>query len=340
MYGNIEQQKQQAKALLQKLRPSDIRNPEKNEEFFDQVKKLNLKMISLGISPERVGEDCMTVLVNHMNREYLRAFFMEAHIGVSTQDTFYLTNSSAWYLRFCDWFNQFIRMQKSAPSERESWETAYSSAQQPAAAGSEQTGKQTPSKNSGCQQSAGSNVKMEAQAQITSAASDTARLEKTLLKIESVLSSKQAPSQSEKKKPAQKQQNSKQTSQSSDKEGTNDKTDGKSKKGNGKKKQQRRKNKCKFCESTEHAMNKCPLTIDQRVQALADKNMCSNCQYRGHVVADCRNNNTCHNCPGDQVNKHMTLLCPRGGQQAQPAAAGQNGAGGAQPAHGQPQGGQ
>jgi hypothetical protein len=338
MYGNVQQQKQQAKALLQRLRPIDINSPEKNEEFFDQVKKLNLKMISLGISPERVGEDCMTVLLNNMKREYVQAFFMETHIGVSSQDTFYLTNSSAWYLRFCDWFNQFIRRQKTTLSERESWETAYS-AQQLAASTSEQNGLQMSSKNTGTQQVAGPSVKTEAQGQVASIASEASRLEQTLLKIESVLSSQQAPNQSEQKRSAQKQKSSQKVSQSSDEEGADDKKEGKPKQGNGKKKQ-KRKNKCKFCDSTEHAMSKCPLTIEQRVQALFDKNMCSNCQYKGHVVADCRNNNTCHNCPGDQLNKHMTILCTRGGQQAPPAPAGQNGAGGAPPAPGQPQGAQ
>jgi hypothetical protein len=340
MYGNVQQQKQQAKAVLQRLRPFDINSPEKNEEFFDQVKKLNLKMISLGISPERVGEDCMTVLLNNMKREYVQAFFMETHIGVSAQDTFYLTNSSAWYLRFCDWFNQFIRRQKTTPNERESWESAYS-AQQQATSSSERIGTPSLPKGTGNQQAAGPSVKVESQGQqVASVASEAARLEQTLLKIESVLSSQQAAGQSEQKKSAQKQKSSQKASQSSEEEGSEDKKEGKPKKGNGKKKQQKRKNKCKFCDSTEHAMNKCPLTIEQRVQALFDKNMCSNCQYKGHVVTNCRNNNTCHNCPGDQLNKHMTILCTREGQQAPPAVAGQNGAGGAPPAPGPPQGAQ
>jgi hypothetical protein len=330
MYGNVQQQKQQAKALLQRLRPSDISSPEKNEEFFDQVKKLNLKMISLGISPERVGEDCMTVLLNNMKRDYVQAFFMETHIGVSAQDTFYLTNSSAWYLRFCDWFNQFIRRQKTTVSERESWEPAYS-VQQVAAPLQEQQGTKSTSKGQVAQQVAGPSVAKESKPQVTQPSADAARLEQTLLKLESALSSQQVQTGQDKEKSGKKQK-TQQASQSSDESSQSDKKEGKPKKGRGKKKQKKKKYKCKFCDSAEHTMGNCPLTIEQRIQALLDKNMCSNCQFKGHVVGNCRSNNTCRNCPGDQLNKHMTILCSRGGQQAPPAAAGPNVAGGVPPA--------
>jgi hypothetical protein len=90
---------------------------------------------------------------------------------------------------------------------------------------------------------------------------------------------------------------------------------------------------CRFHDANGHRQNQCTMTRDEKLQALHQRNICSNCQMKGHVVTTCRNNNTCHHCAGDQTNKHMTILCPivpRGPpQQANPPANAADGAAGA-----------
>jgi hypothetical protein len=321
IYGNVQQQKQQTKALLQKLRPTDITSAEKNDEFFDQVKKLNLKLINLGMSPDRVGEECMTVLINNLNPKYLQAFYMEARIGVSIQDTFYMMNAAAWYLRFSDWFNLYIRTKKRLPMEREGWDPSYMF-HQLAAPALEQHGAQIPA-------SSLASLKKTVQPQPTQpeAATQAAPIpmeldceQRSLLQqLQSVLATQQNQGSEDRSRPAQKQQPPKQSQKSSQPEKPQEKKENAQKRGANNKKA-KRTFKCKFCESAEHTMSQCPLTIEQKIQACLEKEICSNCLFRGHTAAVCRKNNQCTNCAGDQTHKHMTLLCQRvgPGNQGQP----------------------
>jgi hypothetical protein len=84
-----------------------------------------------------------------------------------------------------------------------------------------------------------------------------------------------------------------------------------------------------------HRSGQCPMNHQDRVASLVRLGQCANCRGKNHTAEQCRNNNTCHNCPGDQVNKHMTVLCTkqRRGQQPGNPQEGQNGG---QPAPPQP----
>jgi hypothetical protein len=220
-----------------------------------------------------------------------------------------MTNAAAWYLRFSDWFNLYIRTKKRLPMEREGWDPSYMF-HQLAAPALEQHGAQIPASSVASLKKTVQPTQPDIATQASSSPMEVDCEQMSLLQqLQSVLATHQNQGGSE-QKPAQKQPPPKQSQNSSPPEKPQEKKDNAQKKGANNKKA-KRTFKCKFCDSAEHTMSQCPLTIEQKLQACLEKQFCSNCQFRGHTAAVCRKNNQCTNCAGDQTHKHMTMLCQR-----------------------------
>jgi hypothetical protein len=223
-----------------------------------------------------------------------------------------MTNAAAWYLRFSDWFNLYIRTKKKLPIEREGWDPSYMF-HQLAAPALEQHGAQIPASSVASLKKTVQPTQPDVATSASSSPMEVDCEQRSLLQqLQSVLATHQNQGGSD-QRPAQKQQPPQQGQKSSQSEKPQEKKGNAQKKGGNNKR--KRTFKCKFCDSIEHTMFQCSLTIEQKIQACIEKEICSNCQFRGHTAAVCRKNNQCTNCAGDQTHKHMTILCQRAVQQ-------------------------
>ncbi|EGT57368.1 hypothetical protein CAEBREN_31158 [Caenorhabditis brenneri] len=66
---------------------------------------------------------------------------------------------------------------------------------------------------------------------------------------------------------------------------------------------------CKFCLATDHIPSACPLSLEERKEAIRRAGRCFNCLSEDHRVAECPSNMNCAKCK----NRHHTAICRRSG---------------------------
>jgi hypothetical protein len=369
-YGNLDQERSSAMNQMRALYPTDINSPMKNEEFFDEIKKLHLRMVSMGMDQDYVSRECMNVLIARLNAMIKDKFYAELQMKQGTEESFYQKNPNLWFQRFTDWFHQYMRKKRehaalgyhepyymfhllAAPAQEvpagASTTEAAASVGSTAPLQNMPSGQpQTMAQSQQVQMSSSGNSNLIASgskttvnqvmhtqvAEQSSQGMDLATQIAQVLKspeILAILAAQQGSQSSEPKK--QKFNETSEENTAGPSQDQQYKRKGQQNNGKG--------NKGPFCifhqDRVGHRTGQCPMNRQERIANLLRLGICINCRGRNHVAEACRNNNMCRNCAGEQVNKHMTVLCTRPRRGQQPVNL-QEGSVGGQPLP--PQGGQ
>jgi hypothetical protein len=111
-YGNLDQEQFWVMNQMRALHPTDVSSPTKNEQFFDQVKKFHLRMISMGMDEDYVSRECMNILIARLNPVIKDKFYSQLQMKQGAEESFYQKKPQLWFLRFSDWFLQYMRQMR------------------------------------------------------------------------------------------------------------------------------------------------------------------------------------------------------------------------------------
>ncbi len=350
VYGNLDQEKYRSMQTMRNLRPIDEEDPEKIEEFFDQVRRIRLRMLNMEMEPAYVTRECMFTLHDKMPQVYLDEFCKHIGVRLGGERSYFMNNPVFYFQKMSDWFYRYIKKYQGAGAPTTKKADPHNMFQLLAApvqqlptsevkeesvplseiiSGVTQMKSLIP-KEENCLQArnrapagehVGSTSEQSDSVQVPEELAQTLISALVKYKKQKLQEKSEEQASGSEQKPAVPQRAKKGRPHSSPADG-----EGESSK---KKKANKKGSYCRFHDAPGHRQNQCTMTRDEKLQALHQRNICANCQMRGHVVTTCKNNNTCHHCAGDQTNKHMTILCPvgpRGPPQA--VNAGANGADG------------
>ncbi len=354
VYGNLDQEKYRSMQAMRNLRPLDEEDPEKIEEFFDQVRKIRLRMLNMEMEPAYVTRECMFTLHDKMPQAYLDEFCKHIGVRLGGERSYFMNNPVFYFQKMSDWFYRYIKKYQGAAAPitkradpNNMFQLLAAPVQQVPMADVKE--EDTPlseiisgvtqmksllPKEENCLATRSKGIASEhvgSTSENAAAVQVPGELAKTLIvALEEFKKQKLQEKQGE-------QPNETQAPPAGQKRAKKGKLHSSQNNGEGEQAKKQKGNKkgtyCRFHDANGHRQNQCTMTRDEKLQALHQRNICANCQMKGHVVTACRNNNTCHHCAGDQTNKHMTILCPVGPrgqpQQANPGANAADGAAGA-----------